>query len=520
MKKLILSPHSEYPSKGRRFFAGRYRQTEEGMDPLKILFVSPEVVPFAKTGGLADVAGSLPKALKAQGCEVRLVMPLYQSVRQGKFPIKKVLEGLPVPLGDRQITADIYEGELDKGLPVYFIERDEFYDRGNLYGSAKGDYFDNDSRFSFLARGTLNTAQALKFRPDIIHCHDWQTGLIPACLHYGRETDSFYRETASLFTIHNIAYQGSFPRSILELAGLPQESFSSEGLEFWGSANLLKAGIVYSQIINTVSRKYSQEIQTTEYGYGLEGILKCRKDDLFGILNGVDYELWNPETDSFLAAHYSRQDLSGKRACKKDLLDQYNLPEDRLNHPVLGVISRLADQKGFDLLDAIMDRLLEREVSLVVLGTGEEKYQLLFSELAEKYPKKLGVRLTFDNALAHKIEAGSDMFLMPSLYEPCGLNQIYSLKYGSIPVVRATGGLDDTVVPFDTKTNKGTGFKFNLYQAEALWSALEEALEVYQDQDRWIQLMKNAMTVDFSWETSSKEYIKLYQMARDRLRGF
>ncbi len=280
-----------------------------------------------------------------------------------------------------------------------------------------------------------------------------------------------------------MAYQGSFPRSILELAGLPQESFSSEGLEFWGRANLLKAGIVYSQIINTVSRKYSQEIQTTEYGYGLEGILSYRKDDLFGILNGVDYELWNPETDSFLAAHYSRQDLSGKRACKKDLLNQYNLPEDRLNHPVLGVISRLADQKGFDLLAGIMDRLLEREVSLVVLGTGEEKYHLLFAELAEKYPKKLGVRLTFDNALAHKIEAGSDMFLMPSLYEPCGLNQIYSLKYGTIPVVRATGGLDDTIVPFDTKTKEGTGFKFNLYQAEALWSALEEALEVYQDQD-------------------------------------
>jgi starch synthase len=490
----------------------------DNMVPLKILFVSPEVVPFAKTGGLADVAGSLPKALKALGCDVRLVMPLYQSVRQGKFPVKRVLENLPVLLGDQQITADIYEGELEEGLPVYFLERDEFYDRLNLYGSSKGDYFDNDRRFSFFARGILGTAQALSFQPDIIHCHDWQTGLIPACLHFGRETDPFYRETATIFTIHNMAYQGSFPKSILELAGLPEDSFSPEGLEFWGRANLLKAGIVYSQIVNTVSRKYSQEIQTAEYGYGLEGILSYRKDDLFGILNGVDYELWNPETDSYLAAPYTPQDLFGKRACKKDLLNQYNLPEDRLNHPVLGVISRLADQKGFDLLAGIMDRLLEREVSLVVLGTGEEKYHLLFAELAEKYSKKLGVRLTFDNALAHKIEAGSDMFLMPSLYEPCGLNQIYSLKYGTIPVVRATGGLDDTIIPFDAGTGKGTGFKFNLYQTEALWSALEEALEVYQDQDRWVQLMKNAMAMDFSWETSAREYIKLYQMARERLR--
>ncbi len=342
--------------------------------------------------------------------------------------------------------------------------------------------------------------------------------MIPACLHFGRESDPFYRNTATLFTIHNMAYQGSFSKSILELAGLPEESFSPEGLEFWGRANLLKAGIVYSQIINTVSRKYSQEIQTAEYGYGLEGILSYRKADLFGIVNGVDYELWDPESDSYLVAHYSRLDLSGKKACKKDLLNQYNLPEDRLDHPVLGVISRLADQKGFDLLAEVLDRLLAREVSLVVLGTGEEKYHHLFAELAAKYPKKLGVRLAFDNALAHKIEAGSDMFLMPSLYEPCGLNQIYSLKYGTIPVVRATGGLDDTIVPFDAKTGEGTGFKFNLYRPDAFWEALEEALTVYQNKMLWEQLIKNAMSMNFSWEVSAGKYIKLYQMAGERLR--
>jgi starch synthase len=487
------------------------------MDPLKILFVSPEVVPFAKTGGLADVAGSLPKALKILDCDVRLVMPLYQSVRQGKFPLKKVIEDLPIPLAGRPIAADIYEGELEEGLPVYFIERDEFYDRLNLYGSAKGDFFDNAIRFSFFARGTLNAAQALGFRPDIIHCHDWQTGLIPACLHFGRNADSFYKKTAVIFTIHNMAYQGSFPRTILDLAGLPEESFSPEGLEFWGSANLLKAGIVYSQIINTVSRKYSQEIQTAEYGCGLEGILAYRKDDLFGILNGVDYELWNPETDTFLAAPYNRADLSGKKICKKDLLTSFRLPEDRIQYPVLGVISRLADQKGFDLLAGVMDSLLQQEVSLVVLGTGEEKYHRLFTELAEHYPKKLGIQLKFDNALAHQIEAGSDIFLMPSLYEPCGLNQIYSLKYGTIPVVRATGGLDDTIIPFDARTGEGTGFKFIRYQTEALWSTLKEALDLYQNQTQWRRLMENAMAMDFSWEVSAREYIKLYQLARQRL---
>lgn len=488
--------------------------------PLKVLFVASEVVPFAKTGGLADVAGSLPKALKRLGCEVRLVMPLYHQVRQGKHPLEKILENLPIPLGRRQIAADIYQGELEEDLPVYFIEKDEFYDRNNLYGTAKGDYFDNDSRFVYFSRGTLGVAQALGFKPDIIHCHDWQTGLIPAEMHFRRPYDPFYHYTASIFTIHNLAYQGSFPKEIVELAGLPGDCFSPSGLEFWGKANLLKAGIVYSQIINTVSRKYSQEIQTPEYGCGLEGILHFRRDDLFGIVNGVDYDLWNPETDPYLAAPYSRRDLSGKKACKKDLLEQYHLPEDRLEHPILGIISRLADQKGFDLLAGIMDRLLKEEVSLVVLGTGEEKYHQLFTELAEQYPRKIGLRLAFDDVLAHKIEAGSDLFLMSSLYEPCGLNQIYSLKYGTIPVVRATGGLDDTITPYDPSTGEGTGFKFTLYQAEELWVALQKALAVYQNQTQWVRLMENAMARDFSWEVSAREYIKLYHLAMERLEGF
>jgi starch synthase len=487
------------------------------MEQLKVLFVSPEVVPFAKTGGLADVAGSLPKALKKLGCDVRVVMPLYHLVRQGKFPLKKVLENLPIPLGNRLIPADIYQGEVEEDLPIYLIERDEFYDRINLYGTPKGDYFDNDQRFVYFSQGTLALAQTLGFQPDIVHGQDWQTGLIPAYLHFRRQGEPFWKKTASIFTIHNMAYQGTFPREIVDLAGLPWECFSPAGLEFWGKANLLKSGIVYSQIINTVSRKYGQEIQTEEYGCGLEGILSYRKDDLFGIVNGVDYEVWNPETDPHLAAHYNRQDLSGKKACKKDLLSQFNLPEDRVDFPVLGVISRLADQKGFDLLAAIMDQLLQEELTLVVLGTGEEKYHRLFSELAEGHPRKLGVRLGFDNALAHKIEAGSDMFLMPSRYEPCGLNQIYSLKYGTIPVVRATGGLDDTIIPFDGYTGEGTGFKFTQYQPGELWTAISEALTVFQNREHWEQLMRNAMAADFSWEASAREYIRLYHLAQERL---
>jgi starch synthase len=308
-----------------------------------------------------------------------------------------------------------------------------------------------------------------------------------------------------------------FDPDIIPLAGLPWEAYSPSGLEFWGSVNLLKSGIVYSQIINTVSRKYGQEIQTQEFGYGLEGILSYRRNDLFGIINGVDYESWNPQTDPLIVAAFQKDDLSGKKACKIDLLKQFNLSEERQAYPLLGVISRLADQKGFDLLAAVMDRLIEKEVTLVVLGTGEEKYHQLFSELAAKVPEKIGLRLAYDNTLAHKIEAGSDMFLMPSRYEPCGLNQIYSLKYGTIPIVRATGGLDDTIQPFNSLDQSGTGFKFQEYQAEAFWQSLEEALETYEIPHLWRALMRNAMSQDFSWENSAREYLRLYQMARDRL---
>ncbi|MBI5585851.1 MAG: glycogen synthase GlgA [Deltaproteobacteria bacterium] len=484
---------------------------------MQVLFASSEVVPFAKTGGLADVAGSMPQALKKLGCDVRLVLPLYRMVRQGNFPLQKRLEGLPVHLGGRALEVDIYESELGDGLPVYFVERDEFFDRSYLYGTPRGDYFDNDQRFTLFCKAALALSEQLSFQPDLFHGQDWQTGLIPALLHFLRRRDPFWAGTASLFTIHNIAYQGLVEPDILPLAGLPWEAYTPSGLEYYGAVSLLKSGIVYSQIINTVSRKYSQEIQTEEYGYGLEGILTYRQADLFGIVNGVDYETWNPKTDPLIAASYDPDQLQGKETCKADLLREFNLSPEQAAHPVLGVISRLADQKGFDLLAAVMDRLLQQELSLVVLGTGEEKYHQLFSELAAKHPRKIGLRLAYDNTLAHKIEAGSDMFLMPSRYEPCGLNQIYSLKYGTIPVVRATGGLDDTIVPFDRETKKGTGFKFHEYTADDFWLALSEALAVYRNADLWKTLMRNAMAVDYSWENSAREYVNLYRLARERL---
>jgi starch synthase len=489
------------------------------MEPLKVLFASSEVVPFAKTGGLADVAGSLPKALKKLGCDVRVVLPLYRTVRQGNFPLHKRLAGLPVRLGDRTLEVDVYESELADGLPAYLVERDELFDRTYLYGTPRGDYFDNDRRFVLFCRAALGLAEELPFRPDLFHGHDWQTGLIPALLHFRRLRDPFWADTASLFTIHNMAYQGLFEPDILPLADLPWEAYTPAGLEYYGAVNLLKSGIVYSQIINTVSRRYSREIQTEEYGYGLEGILTFRRNDLFGIVNGVDYEAWDPQTDPLIAATYGPDRLQGKEACKADLLREFNLSPEQAAHPVLGVISRLADQKGFDLLAAVMDRLLQQDLSLVVLGTGEEKYHSLFTELAARHPRKIGLRLAYDNTLAHKIEAGSDMFLMPSRYEPCGLNQIYSLKYGTIPIVRATGGLDDTITAFDRETGDGTGFKFQAYQADDFWQSLAEALAVYRNPDLWKTLRRNAMAADYSWENSAREYVKLYGLARGRLAG-
>ncbi len=484
--------------------------------PLRVLFATPEAVPFAKTGGLADVAGALPKFLQPLGCEVKLVMPYYRMVRTSGFPLQYLGEEIEVPLGGEVIRGDIYQGQLTPEIPVYFIGREEYFDREFLYGTPKGDYFDNAERFIFFSRAVLVLAQHLGFSPDIIHHHEWQTGLISAYLQSVYRENPFFSQTAVVFTIHNLAYQGLFKREKLSLTGLPPEMYNPEGLEFWERINLMKAGIVYGDVINTVSKKYSEEIQTPEFGYGLDGILRKRRQDLYGILNGVDYQDWDPAHDPHLAAHYSLHHMAGKKKCKKDLLKEFGLPVSLENAPLLGVISRLADQKGFDLLAQILEELFQLDVGFVLLGTGEKKYHDLFTVVAQKYPKKAGIRIAYDDRLAHKIEAGADLFLMPSKYEPCGLNQIYSLRYGTIPVVRATGGLDDTITHYDPSTGKGNGFKFKGYDAKELLEQIKRAIALYHQPEHWNKVQQNAITADFSWQRSAEAYLDLYHQALAR----
>ncbi|MBI3399327.1 MAG: glycogen synthase GlgA [Deltaproteobacteria bacterium] len=477
--------------------------------PLKILIATPEAIPFAKTGGLADVTGALPKVLNRLGCEVRIIMPLYRHVQEGNFNLKDTGIKVSLQIGFREVSASVFEGEAN-GITAYFLKRDEYYDRKYLYTMPEGDYFDNAERFIVFSRAVIEAIKKLNFKPDIIHCHDWQTGLISTFLKTIYKNDPFFADTKTLFTIHNIAYQGQFPKSHFQLTGLPPDIFTPDGVEFWGNMNLLKAGIVFSDIVTTVSEKYSKEIQTPEFGYGLEGVLQAKKENLFGVLNGVDYDDWSPEKDKFIIAKYDYKDLNGKAKCRQDLLKEYNLnlPDDA---PVIGIISRLADQKGFDILSQAMEELMGMNLGMVVLGTGERKYHELFEGLAKKYPKKFGVKITFDNKIAHKIEAGSDMFLMPSKYEPCGLNQIYSLKYGTIPIVRATGGLDDTIQDYDAKTGAGNGFKFKEYSAQILLAKVKEAIKVFSNKREWKRLVQNAMQQDFSWERSAKRYVELYE---------
>jgi starch synthase len=484
--------------------------------PLNILFVTPEAVPFAKTGGLADVAGALPKFLQELGCKVKLVMPFYRMVKNAGFPLQYLGEKIEVPMGDEILKADIYQGQLNRDIPIYFIGRDEFFDREYLYSTPRGDYFDNAERFIFFSKAALLFCQLMEFSPEIIHHHEWQTGLIPAYLKSIYRNDPFFSHTADVFTLHNIAYQGVFKREKFAITGLPIEMYSPEGIEFWERINFMKAGIVYADVINTVSEKYSEEIQSPEYGYGLEGILRKRKGDLFGILNGVDYQDWDPSHDPHLVAQYNFENISGKKECKKDLLKEFNLPPSLQDSPLLGMISRLADQKGFDLLAEILEELFTLDIAFILLGTGEQKYHDFFAQVARKYPQKAGIRIAYDDRLAHKIEAGADFFLMPSKYEPCGLNQIYSLKYGTIPIVRATGGLDDTIVNYDGATGKGNGFKFSHYDAKEFLNQIKEALRFYSQAGHWKQLLQNAMTSDFSWKRSGEAYLQLYQKALEK----
>jgi starch synthase len=478
---------------------------------MHIAFVASECVPFSKTGGLADVVGALPRALAANGHQVSVYLPRY---RQTKLTdARTVVRSITVPFDDRYRFCSVVTGGSHSGVQFYFVDYPPYFDREALYGTPTGDYPDNAERFALFSRAVLEASKILGV-PHIFHCHDWQSALVPVLLRTQYVEDPAFRDVGTVFTIHNMGYQGLFPPDILPLLMLPWDLFTITRMEFFGNVNFLKGALVESDYVTTVSRKYSQEIQTTEYGFGLEGVLRDRAATVTGILNGVDYDEWSPQVDKFIAAKYSPQDLTGKAKCKQDLLETFGVTGADPRVPVIGIVSRFAAQKGFDLISQIADRLAREEMILVALGAGDKPYEEMFQRLHKQFPQKIAVKVAYDNAVAHKIEAGSDMFLMPSKYEPCGLNQIYSLKYGTVPIVRATGGLDDTIEPWDARTGKGTGFKFTEYKGEALLLTIREALRAFRDQASWQTLMRNGMNKDFSWNASAREYARVYDRVR------
>jgi starch synthase len=479
---------------------------------MRVLFISPEAVPFAKTGGLADVAGSLPVALKRLGVEVHLVLPFYRVVREGNLERRLLHKGLPVPFGEGALAARVWGSVTEAEVPVYLIEREDMYDRPNIYGNSLGDYYDNLERFAFFARAGLSMAETISIKPDLIHCHDWQTGLVPALLKGPLRDKGTLGDPPTVFTIHNLGYQGLFPADKLRVTGLSREEFfRSEGLEYYGNISLLKAGIVYSDAVTTVSPAYVGEIQTPEYGMGMEGILRYRRESLHGILNGADYHLWDPARDPHIAVAYSPGNMGRKQACKESLIREMNLDPALMKRPLLGMISRLDAQKGLDLLLKVLDDILALNVGLVILGSGDERIQGALQKAMQHRQGRIGLAIGFDEPLAHRIMAGTDMLLIPSRYEPCGLTQMYALKYGTVPIVRATGGLDDTIVPFDPKTGDGNGFKFSAYEPKPFLEAIRRAVALFQDAKAWERLMANGMREDFSWERSARRYLEVYR---------
>jgi starch synthase len=479
---------------------------------MHIAFAASECVPFSKTGGLADVVGALPRALAALGHQVSVYVPRY---RQTKLADPQtVVRSITIPFDDKYRFCSVVTAGATSGVRYYFVDYPPYFDREALYGTPAGDYPDNAERFALFSRAVLEASKVLGV-PHVFHCHDWQTALVPVMLRTLYAEDPALREVATVFTIHNMGYQGLFPSDTLPLLMLPWDLLTISKMEFFGQVNFLKGALVYSDFVTTVSRKYSQEIQTTEYGFGLDGVLHSRAATVSGILNGVDYDEWGPQTDKFIVAKYSPQDLSGKLKCKQDLLTAFGITTAADSKvPVIGIVSRFAAQKGFDLIAQIVDRLAREEIIMVVLGSGDKLYEEMFQRLNKQFPNKIAVKVAFDNAIAHKIEAGADMFLMPSRYEPCGLNQIYSLKYGTVPIVRATGGLDDTIEPWDARSSKGTGFKFHDYTGEALLATIKQAVLAYRDPSSWQSLMRNGMSRDFSWGASAREYGKIYDRAR------
>jgi len=470
---------------------------------MRVAILSSEAVPFAKTGGLADVAGALPKALGKQGVDARVILPLYQQIDESLLN-DAVIRDLPVPWRGGTRPTRVYESDAS-GAPAYLIHSQEYFDKPSIYG-----YSDDHERFAFFSRAALTLMKHLEWQPDIVHGNDWPCGFAMAEFRARRRYDEFFRKSKSLFSIHNLAYQGAFDPNDLWWLGFG-ESPDREDFMLKGTASALKAGLVAADALSTVSRRYAQEIQTPEQGAGLDWLLRARRDRPAGITNGVDYELWNPETDPHIAANFSAEDLSGKRACKRDLLRRFEMPLD-LDRPIIAIISRLVSQKGYDLIRQLADPILQTGSFFIALGAGAREYEDFLQRWHDMAPRQVGIYKGYaGEPLAHQIEAGADMFLMPSHYEPCGLNQMYSMRYGTVPIVRATGGLDDTVEHFDPAQGTGTGFKFYEYNAGALLEKLREALYFYGKPAIWQKIQLNGMAMDNSWDAAAQKYVQLYQ---------
>ncbi|NUO07621.1 MAG: glycogen synthase GlgA [Candidatus Brocadia sp.] len=482
---------------------------------MKVVYLSSEVVPFAKTGGLADIAGTIPKSLQKLGVEIVVFMPLYGMIKESPYPIIKTDIQFEVKIGDKFKTGGVYKGFLpDTKVPIYFLDNEQYFGREGLYNypGTTADFEDNCERFIFFAQGALEVIEKLKVFPDIVHCNDWQTGLVPVYLKTNYAKKSCFKNTKTIMTIHNLAYQGWFWHWDMKLTGLDWGLFNWRQLEFFGKLNFLKAGIVFSDLITTVSKTYAEEIQTPEYGAGLDGVLRERARGLYGIINGIDYSLWNPETDKHIIVNYGLKSLSGKQLCKRALQRKYKLPER--DCPIIAMITRLADQKGLDLVVDKFQDLMKVDLQFVVLGTGDQRYHVLFQDYASTYHTKVAVKLTFDERSAHEIEAGADMLLMPSRFEPCGLNQLYSLRYGTVPIVRSTGGLADTITDVRSEplsSGRANGFSFKEYNSDLLLATIIRAVDLFKHKSQWTTLMKNGMAQDWSWERSAGEYVALYK---------
>ncbi|HEX2921429.1 MAG TPA: glycogen synthase GlgA [Bacteroidales bacterium] len=486
---------------------------------MNILIVSAECAPFAKTGGLGDVVGALPSYLENSGNNVVIVIPLYLSINTKKYKIEPEISNLEVTLGNETFSCGVMKSYTKGRVPVYFIDYPGFFHRKGLYhDSFYNDYTDNPFRFAFLSKAALQLCRHINYKPDIIHANDWHTAVIPAFVKRLYRNDPFFENSASILTIHNVAYQGQYNRDWYSKTGLGWEDFTQDKFEHHGDVNFLKGGIHFADIVNTVSEGYAAETRIAPGGYGLEYFLNQKGNDYVGILNGVDYTEWNPETDKLIPSVYSINDLSGKAECKKFLQKQLGLQVDS-DVALIGIVSRLVEQKGFHIIAECMSSLISSSnIQFAILGTGDNKLERFFSGLPQRFPGKAGVYIGYDNELAHVIEAGSDFFLMPSIYEPCGLNQIYSLKYGTLPIVRATGGLNDTIVNYDQKTGEGTGFKFNEPSCKAAYNTILWVLDTFYYRKLHInKLIQNAMSQHFSWDDSATKYLRMYGRALQKI---